>query len=69
MAGADFTISIKERNLPLGNVIGHDHAELSDEKEAVTNDDSAVFTATFANARPPRSAPRGWPTDRRTTWR
>ena len=49
VAGADFTISIKERNLPLGNVIGHDHAELSDEKEAVTNDDSAVFTATFAN--------------------
>lgn len=49
VAGADFTISVKERNLPLGNVIGHDHAELSDEKEAVTNDDSAVFTATFAN--------------------
>lgn len=36
VAGADFTISVKERNLPLGNVIGHDHAELSDEKEAVT---------------------------------
>lgn len=49
VAGATFTISIPERHLPLGNVVGHDLAELSEEKEAVTNDDSVVFTANFAN--------------------
>lgn len=49
VSGAQLTISIPERHLPVGNVIGHDLAELSEEKEAVTNDDSAVFTAKFAN--------------------
>lgn len=49
VAGADFGISIPERHLPVGSVIGHDHAELSEETQPVTNDDSVVFTATFAN--------------------
>lgn len=49
VSGADLAISIPERNLPVGSVIGHDHAELSDETESVTNDDSAVFTARFAS--------------------
>lgn len=48
VSGARFTISIPERHLPVGDVIGHDHAELSDETESVTNDDSVVFTASFA---------------------
>ena len=49
VSGADFGISIPERHLPVGSVIGHDHAELSEETQPVTNDDSVVFTATFAN--------------------
>lgn len=49
VSGAIFSIAIPERHLPVGNVIGHDHAELSEETEPVTNDDSVVFTATFAN--------------------
>lgn len=49
VAGAQLTTSITERHLPIGNVIGHDMAELSEETEPVTNDDTAVFTATFEN--------------------
>ena len=49
VAGAELSIAIPERHLPLGNVTGHDHAELSEETEAVTNDDSVAFTAKFAN--------------------
>ncbi|HMR50335.1 MAG TPA: Gfo/Idh/MocA family oxidoreductase [Arachnia sp.] len=47
VSGAVFSIAIPERHLPVGTVIGHDHAELSEETEPVTNDDSVVFTATF----------------------
>lgn len=49
VSGAAFGISIPERHLPVGNVIGHDHAELSENTEPVTNDDSVAFTAKFAN--------------------
>lgn len=48
VSGAEFGISIPERYLPVGTVIGHDHAELSEGSEPVTNDDSVVFTAKFA---------------------
>ncbi|WP_054952351.1 Gfo/Idh/MocA family protein [Flaviflexus massiliensis] len=49
VSGAQLTTTITERHLPIGNVIGHDMAELSEETEPVTNDDTAIFTATFDN--------------------
>ena len=49
VSGAKLAVAIKDRHLPVGSVIGHDHAELSDETEPVTNDDTAAFTAEFAN--------------------
>lgn len=39
----------KERPLPVGNVVGHAHAEVSDEVEPVENEDFLTFTCTFAN--------------------
>jgi predicted dehydrogenase len=47
--GAVFATVIRERALPLGNVVGHAGAELSDTYEPVENDDVATFTATFAS--------------------
>ncbi|WP_237225154.1 Gfo/Idh/MocA family protein [Rothia nasisuis] len=47
--GATLSTFIKERPLPLGTVVGHDHTEVSDRFEPVENEDSATFTCVFAN--------------------
>lgn len=47
VSGAKLEITIPERHVPLGNITGHDRGELSEQTEAVTNDDTAVFTAQF----------------------
>ena len=49
VSGGQLSTVINERPLPLGAVMGHDHAEVSDVYEAVTNDDYAAFSATFEN--------------------
>jgi len=49
VSGGQLSTVISERPLPLGAVMGHDHAEVSDVFEAVTNDDYAAFSATFEN--------------------
>jgi len=49
VSGGQLSTVINERPLPLGAVMGHDHAEVSDVFEAVTNDDYAAFSATFEN--------------------
>ena len=49
VSGGQLSTVITERPLPLGAVMGHDHAEVSDVFEPVTNDDYAAFSATFAN--------------------
>lgn len=47
--GARLATRITERRLPLGQTIGHEHGALSDEVKPVSNDDDAVFVATFAS--------------------
>lgn len=47
VSGGRFHTAIKERPLPLGHVVGHDHAEVSDEYEPVGNDDYAGFGVEF----------------------
>ncbi|GAA1641200.1 Gfo/Idh/MocA family oxidoreductase [Brevibacterium sanguinis] len=47
VSGGRFHTAITERPLPLGHVIGHDHVEVSDEYEPVTNDDYAGFGVEF----------------------
>lgn len=47
VSGGAFATAIKERPVPLGDVVGHGLAAVSDEKEPVTNDDYATFTAGF----------------------
>lgn len=47
--GAFMDTLYKERHLPLGAVVGHGHAEVSDEVEPVENEDFLTFTCTFAN--------------------
>jgi predicted dehydrogenase len=49
VSGGQLSTVINERPLPVGAVMGHDHAEVSDVYEAVTNDDYAAFSATFEN--------------------
>jgi predicted dehydrogenase len=49
VSGGRFSTAIAERPVPLGTVIGHGHAALSERKEPVENDDYAVFTARFEN--------------------
>jgi predicted dehydrogenase len=49
VSGGQLSTVINERPLPLGAVMGHDHAEVSDVFESVTNDDYAAFSATFEN--------------------
>lgn len=48
VSGGGFTTAIKERPVPVGAVVGHGLAEVSDKFEPVTNDDYATFTAHFA---------------------
>lgn len=49
VSGGRLSTVIKERPLPLGAVVGHDHAAVSDVFEPVENDDYAAFSAEFAN--------------------
>lgn len=49
VSGGRFVTAIAERPLPLGAVIGHGSTAVSDETEAVTNDDFATFNASFAS--------------------
>ncbi len=49
VSGAAFSTAVKERPLPLGAVVGHGLAAVSDSYEPVTNDDCATFTAQFAD--------------------
>jgi predicted dehydrogenase len=48
VSGGAFSTAITERPLPLGAVIGHGPAAVSDTYEPVTNDDYATYTAQFA---------------------
>ena len=47
--GAVMDTITKERPLPLGAVVGHQHVEVSDEVEPVENEDFLTFTCSFAN--------------------
>lgn len=49
VAGGQLRTVIGKRYLPKGAVVGHAHAELSDETEPVTNDDYAGFSVEFAS--------------------
>jgi predicted dehydrogenase len=49
VAGAIATISIKERFLPAGASVGHNHVELSDESRPVDNDDVMSALLRFRN--------------------
>ena len=47
ISGGRLSTVITERPLPLGAVLGHDHAAVSDTFEPVENDDYAAFSAKF----------------------
>lgn len=47
ISGGRFSTAINKRPLPLGAVMGHDHAAVSDVFETVENDDYAAFSAEF----------------------
>jgi predicted dehydrogenase len=47
--GAALTTVIADRPVPLGPVVGHAHAEVTDERERVENDDWASYAVHFAN--------------------
>lgn len=49
VSGGTLSTAITRRPLPLGAVMGHDHAAVSDIYEPVTNDDYAAFNARFAD--------------------
>ena len=49
VSGGDLSILIPQRPKPLGFVVGHGKAPVSDETGAVTNEDTATFTAHFAS--------------------
>jgi predicted dehydrogenase len=49
VSGGRFATAITERAVPLGAVVGHGQAELSDTYEPVENDDYASFSAQFEN--------------------
>lgn len=51
VSGGAFVTAIKERPVPLGAVVGHGLAAVSDRKETVENDDYAAFTAFFGETR------------------
>ena len=65
VTGGRLSTVINERPLPLGAVMGHDHAAVSDNYEAVENDDYAAFPPSSPTApaasRSPGSRP-GTPT-------
>jgi predicted dehydrogenase len=47
VSGGQLSTAITKRPLPLGAVMGHDHAAVSDTFETVENDDVAAFSAEF----------------------
>jgi predicted dehydrogenase len=49
ISGGRLSTVIKQRPLPVGHVMGHDHVAVSDEYEPVDNDDYAAFSAQFDN--------------------
>ena len=49
VSGARFRTAITQRPVPLGTVIGHGQAAVSDTYETVENDDYAGFSANFSN--------------------
>src|SRR3954463_198641 len=49
VSGAVLSTQIAKRPLPLGAVVGHDAAPVSDEVGEVENEDAAVFSARFAS--------------------
>ncbi|GAA2199670.1 Gfo/Idh/MocA family oxidoreductase [Sinomonas flava] len=49
VSGGQLSTAIAQRPLPLGAVMGHDHAAVSDRFERVENDDVASFSAEFAS--------------------
>jgi predicted dehydrogenase len=49
VSGGRFTTAITERPVPLGAVVGHGQAAVSDEYQPVENDDYASFSAAFAD--------------------
>ncbi|MFI1484103.1 Gfo/Idh/MocA family protein, partial [Streptomyces sp. NPDC020747] len=49
VSGAVLSTQITKRPLPLGAVVGHNAAPVSDEVGEVENEDTASFTATFAS--------------------
>jgi len=62
--GAALTTVIADRPIPLGPVVGHAHAEVSDQRERVENDDWASYAVHFANGatgKPQRISHRGRP--------
>lgn len=50
VSGGRLSTVIGQRPLPLGHVIGHDHAAVSDTVEPVTNDDYATFSVDFGHS-------------------
>lgn len=46
--GTVFSTHVSDRPVPVGAAMGHAKTEVSDEREAVENDDIATFTVTFA---------------------
>ncbi|SJM62449.1 Gfo/Idh/MocA family protein [Gulosibacter sp. 10] len=49
VSGGVLSTAITSRPKPLGNVVGHEHVEVSEEREPVENDDYAAFTVKYAN--------------------
>jgi len=49
VSGGRLSTAIEQRPLPLGHVVGHEHVPVSDDYEAVENDDYAAFSAEFEN--------------------
>lgn len=49
VSGGQLSTAITQRPLPLGAVMGHDHAAVSDIFEPVENDDVASFSAEFSS--------------------
>ena len=50
VSGGSFATAITERPLPLGAIVGHGLAAVSDTYEPVTNEDYASYTAQFADS-------------------
>ena len=49
VSGGELSIQVKERPIPLGAVVGHEAAPVSDQLGEVENEDTAVFSARFAS--------------------